>query len=205
MLLNKFMTWKPDPCRWGSKMWTDEAICPKSRKGWVTKLRIKAQPLSPMWLASSQGDPFSNDWKITELLSKCFQHELSKTQQMGFFTLWLMKAWHMAWQIKSSLPAVHIYKITFISAGLVNKQDIFHPWKALSVCMCKLATTTKKYDWWSQWTSSQWDSNSHNFLLLKRKSLFYFTLQTSGFIVAIFLCSWQKYIHNLSFCFMFIE
>lgn len=137
------MTWKPDPCHWRSKMRTDEAVCPKSRKGWVTKLRIKAQPLSPRWLATSQGDPFSSDWKISELLSKCCQHELSKTQQMGFFTLWLMKAWHMAWKIKSSLPGVHIYKIMFISTGLANKQDIFHPWKAVSVCMCKLATTTK--------------------------------------------------------------
>lgn len=140
------MTWKPDPCHWGSKMWTDEAICPKSREGWVTKMRIKAQPLSPTWLASSQGDPCSSDWKISELLSKCFQHELSKTQQTGFFTLWLMKAWHTAWKIKSSLPAVHIYKIMFISTGLVNKQDIFHPWKAVSVCMCKLATTKSMTD-----------------------------------------------------------
>lgn len=36
-----------------------------------------------------------------------------------------------------------IYVIMFISTGFVNKQDIFHPWKAVSMCMCKLATTTK--------------------------------------------------------------
>lgn len=36
-----------------------------------------------------------------------------------------------------------IYKIMFISTGLVNKQDIFHPWKAVSMSMYKLATTTK--------------------------------------------------------------
>lgn len=39
-------------------MWTDEAICSESKRGWVTKLRIKAEPLSPMLLASAQGDPF---------------------------------------------------------------------------------------------------------------------------------------------------
>lgn len=26
---------------------------------------------------------------------------------------------------------------------LVNKQDIFHPWKAFFVCMCKLIKTEK--------------------------------------------------------------
>lgn len=39
--------------------------------------------------------------------------------------------------------STYIYKIMFISTGIVNKQDIFHPWKAVSVCVCKLATTTK--------------------------------------------------------------
>lgn len=34
-----------------------------------------------------------------------------------------------------------IYKMMFISTRFVNKQDIFHPWKAVS--MCKLATITK--------------------------------------------------------------
>lgn len=57
MLLNKFMTWKPDPCHWGFKMWTDEAICSESKRGWVTKLRTKAEPLSPKFLASAQGIP----------------------------------------------------------------------------------------------------------------------------------------------------
>lgn len=169
---------------------------------------IKAQPLSSMRLASSQGDPFSSDW-VSELLSKCFLHELSKTLQMGFFTLWLMIAWHMAWKIKSSLPAVHIYKILFISTRPENKQDIFHPWKAVSVCMCKLVTTTK---------SMTDDPNEHHlseiqivitFCFRKRKYLFHFTLQTSGFILAKFLCSWKKTqqptIHKSPFCFLFMD
>lgn len=111
MLLNKFMTWKPDPCCWGFKMWTDEAICSESKRGWVTKLRTKTEPLSPMLLGQcpERSLLLSRDWKISELPSKCFQWELSKTQQMGFFTLWLMKAWHMARRIKFLLPAVQIY------------------------------------------------------------------------------------------------
>lgn len=50
-------------------MWTDEAICSESKRGWVTKLRTKAEPLSSMLLASAQGDPFS--FPVTERSMNC--------------------------------------------------------------------------------------------------------------------------------------
>jgi len=41
------MTGKPNPCQWAFKMQTDEAVCPKSSKGRVKKLRIKSTTLEP--------------------------------------------------------------------------------------------------------------------------------------------------------------